>query len=273
MTTLHFRVVHLLLINIMAFFLVQVSLHGQTGPIAQFAVWQPKEGQAINFENGYKQHLLWHKANKDTWNWYGWYIISGPRFGQFVDASLHHAWRDFDNPVKPSADMEDNRKNVFPFANLQAHFKISLIRGQSIMDTTVKCSKLVRMVTLSVSDIDSGLKIADSVLKFFVKEGIKSFQTFRMADGGPLEQIFLFLGFNSWEEFSMSERIGQIISDAEQGLQIKTIKAVVAETLAFREDMSLFPNQPSSSLSLREADFEPESGRKTRESARRPHGY
>lgn len=58
--------------------------YAQNSNIGQFAVWKTKEGQLQNFENGYKQHLNWHKSNDDKWGWYGWFIISGNRYGQFL---------------------------------------------------------------------------------------------------------------------------------------------------------------------------------------------
>lgn len=230
------------LLYIITALLTQVCSIGQKGSIAQFAVWQPMPGQASNFENGYKQHLAWHKSNNDHWDWYGWYIVSGPRYGQFVDATFNHAWKDFDDAIKPSEDMADNKKNVFPFANLQTLFKVSLMPYHSTKDTFENKLKLVRLVTISISNIESGLKIVDSLLQYFVKKGIKSFQTFKVVDGGSLNQLLLLLGFNSWEELSISESIMQKITEAEQSLQIKTVNGAIAETLVFRKDMSLFSN-------------------------------
>lgn len=92
----------------------------QNGPVAHFSFWQPKAGEEKNFENGYKQHLNWHKTNGDKWAWYGWYIISGPRSGQFVDATFNHAWGDFDKPVKPAEDGADNQLHYWALHDLQA---------------------------------------------------------------------------------------------------------------------------------------------------------
>jgi hypothetical protein len=61
------------------FLFCTTSVLAQDKGIAHFSVWSPK--QEANFKSGYKQHLQWHKANNDSWNWYGWYIISGPRAG------------------------------------------------------------------------------------------------------------------------------------------------------------------------------------------------
>ncbi|WP_298736037.1 hypothetical protein [uncultured Chitinophaga sp.] len=83
--------------------------------IAQFVAWKPKAGAEQLFETGYRQHLLWHKTNRDPWGWYGWFIISGPRTGQFVDATVEHAWSDFDQLLKPADDRADNELHVYPY--------------------------------------------------------------------------------------------------------------------------------------------------------------
>lgn len=87
-------------------------IFAQSEKIAQFAVWEPKPGQRTEFTAGYQRHLVWHKTNDDKWGWYGWFIASGPRSGQFVDATLDHTWADFDTPVDPAGNRADNARNV-----------------------------------------------------------------------------------------------------------------------------------------------------------------
>lgn len=78
------------LLIILSFTFLKNPINGQTENIGQFAIWKARDGMLQNFETGYKQHLNWHKTNGDKWNWYGWYIISGDRYGQFVDATFDH---------------------------------------------------------------------------------------------------------------------------------------------------------------------------------------
>lgn len=96
--------------------------YGQESNIGEFAIWKPKEGHLQNFENGYKQHLKWHKANGDKWGWYGWFIVSGSRYGQFVDETFGRTCADFDKAIKPAEDIADNRIHVFPFGDVQTIF-------------------------------------------------------------------------------------------------------------------------------------------------------
>lgn len=209
--------------------------------LAQFAIWKPKEGQQQNFENGYKQHLQWHKSNGDKWGWHGWFIVSGPRYGQFIDATFDHTWSDFDNAIKPADDMADNRLHVFPFGDVQTVFKVSFHPHYSTADTFNNKLKLVRLLTLTASDNDGALKVVDKLREFYVSQKIKSFRVYKIIDGGLVNQLILMLGFNSWEEYGISESFQEKISVLEQSLKSKVITGISSETLVYRADMSLFP--------------------------------
>lgn len=223
------------------FFMVNLN-YGQELTIGQFAVWKPKEAQLQNFENGYKQHLSWHKKNGDKWGWYGWYVISGPRYGQFVDATFDHSWADFDKAIKPAEDMADNRLHVFPFGEVQTIFKVSNYRKASTIDTFVLKTKLIRFVTLTVGNIEQALKLTEKLKDFYVGKQIRTFKTFRVIDGGATNQIILMMGFESWEGYAISETLNEKIEEIEQGLKQKVINSIISETLIYRTDMSWFPD-------------------------------
>lgn len=125
--------------------------------VAQFVIWEPKEGQAQPFETGYQQHLQWHAANNDPWDWYGWYFISGPRSGQFMDATVDHSWPEFDSPLKPAEDGADNELHVYPFANLRAVIKLE--KMISCGNNSGLQSHLLRMITLTATDINAVIAI------------------------------------------------------------------------------------------------------------------
>lgn len=87
--------------------------------VARFVLWQPKPGMSRDLEEGYKRHLEWHRKNADPWTWLGWTMISGERFGWFVDATMNHTWEELDSPVSPAADSADNAVNVFPYGDIR----------------------------------------------------------------------------------------------------------------------------------------------------------
>jgi hypothetical protein len=222
--------------------LFAVKGYGQSNTIGQFAIWKPKEGQLQNFENGYKQHLNWHKSNGDKWSWYGWFVVSGTHYGQFVDATFDHTWADFDKAVKPAEDVADNRFHVFPFGDVQTFFKVSNYAKASIVDTFAMKIKLIKLVTLTVDDIEQSLKMTEKMKDFYVSKQIKVFKTYKLVDGGATNQIIIMMGFSNWEEYSMSETLNEKVIEFEQILKTKSVSSINSETMLYRADMSLFPN-------------------------------
>ncbi|GAB3223252.1 hypothetical protein [Spirosoma arcticum] len=215
---------------------------GQPNNVAHISFWKPKPGQAKNFENGYKQHLKWHKDNGDKWVWYGWYIISGTRDDQFVDATFNHLWSDFDNSVKPAEDGADNALHTYPFGDFEGGYKMVNLTNLSISDNNSLKTKFLRLVMIDVIDIKSGKKMIEKLKTSYQTNGVKTFLTFKMVDGGNLNQFLLLIGLNSFAEFGKTENLQEELSIIETILKIKTITSITSETLVYRADMSLFPD-------------------------------
>lgn len=230
------------LLIILSFTFLKNPINGQTENIGQFAIWKPRDGMHQNFETGYKQHLNWHKTNGDKWNWYGWYIISGDRYGQFVDATFDHNWSDFDKAVNPADDMADNRLHVLPFADLQTVFKVANYAKASTNDTLLLKTKLVKLVTLTVYDIAQSLKVCEALKEYYITKKINYFKVYQLIDGGYTHQIIILMGFNDWKDYAISERLTEKISEMEKNMKVTAIHSVFSETMVYREDMSLFPN-------------------------------
>lgn len=226
-------------------FLIAMSgnLFSQSGTIAHFSIWKPKPGLDDNFETGYKQHLKWHVVNGDKWNWVGWYIISGPRTNTFVDATFNHSWGDFDKPVKHLEDLADVGLHVSPFGDYQSAFKVAYLPNLSISDSSSLKSKLLRLVTLNVTDIEAGEKIIAKLKISYQSTGVKTFLTFKMVDGGNLNQMLLFLGFKNFEEYEKSETVQENLFAIENSFNTKVITSIASEILIYNSEMSYFPSQ------------------------------
>src|SRR6185312_12801181 len=111
--------------------------------IIQFAFWKPKPGQEKNFETGYRQHLEWHKAAGDTWKWHGWFIISGPGYGLFADATADHSWADFDRSFDYAGDKAHNLTHVEPYGDIQGLQKYVFLPAFSIKADNSLTSKFM----------------------------------------------------------------------------------------------------------------------------------
>ena len=201
--------------------------------IAQIAVWKPKPGLEKNFENGYKQHLSWHKNSGDTWNWYGWYVTSGPQDGYFIDATFGHTWEDFDRPVNP-ADGTDNELHTYPFGDFLWRYKLEKLPDLSSPDSVVLNAKLLRFITLSVIEMPAALKLMQKL-----KTG--RLQVYKIVDGGDLNQLMILIGCSSFKEFGKSGDVVDEIAALEIASKVKIIKSISSETLRFQPEMSLLP--------------------------------
>jgi len=226
-------------ISILFLFFSTSLVCGQQKNIGQFAVWKHKEGQSTNFENGFKRHLDWHRKNADQWSWYGWYVVSGKRFGLFIDGTFDLSWSDFDRPVDPLADMADNEINVSQYASLLDLFKVSCLEQYSTQHPDGYTLDLSRLLTLDIDDTTGLSGFLQELHDLYVhKKGIKSFRTFKVIDEGNLNQLIILMGFSNWEEYSISENLLEEISALDKKSSSKVIKNVTSETLAYQKDMS-----------------------------------
>jgi hypothetical protein len=217
-------------------------LHAQGHTVAHFSVWKPQAGQTQDFDNGYKQHLRWHQLNKDTWSWYGWYVLSGPRNGLFIDATFNHAWSDFDHPVNPAGDAADNALHTEPFASFLGGYKMVFLPRLSTGGEELLQSKFLRIITLMVTDIEAGKALLE---KWKEQAAPPSpFQVYKMADGGNLNQLQLLFGYSSFEALGTAENLAETLMTVQAGTKNKVIDSITAETLVFKPDMSLLANRP-----------------------------
>ena len=102
--------------------------------LVRWTVLTPRDGQEAAFETGYKQHLEWHRAHRDSWSWYGWTVVMGDRFGTFIDASFGHTPQELDSAVLPAEDAADNREHVLPWIQ---HAETFIVRFRDDLSTGV----------------------------------------------------------------------------------------------------------------------------------------
>lgn len=208
--------------------------------IAAFSVWQPKDAQ--RFETGYKQHLQWHRRSGDRWGWYGWYVVSGPHFGQFVDATFDHSWSDFSHPVDPAGDREDNDLHTDPFGDYLMGFRLARIEEAST--AAGLNAKYSRWVTVKTNDPVAIRKVLVR-LKDRYADSVAGIQCFQMVDGGNLQQVFIMIGLTGWEQMGRTAGLAADLAEIERSLKTNVITGIESELLAYKEDMSISATPPS----------------------------
>lgn len=219
--------------------LLPAMVHAQSRSLAQFVTWKPKAGMQQQFEEGYKKHLEWHKDAGDTWNWYGWFFISGERTGQFMDATIDHAWGDFDKPVDAAGDRADNEKNTMPYADLTGSYKLDAISNLSHFGQYGLRAKYMKLICLQVIDAYGATFRVRNIKNWYAdKKGIQYFVTYKTFDGGRMDHWYILIGADSWADFEAAAEVGEkLLRDSG------VFKSVTSETLLYRHDLSRFPSE------------------------------
>lgn len=117
-----------------------------SGGVAQVTYSKPKSGMVAQYEQGRKKHVEFHRKQNDTWTWGVSEIVSGPRTGQYVAASVGHAWKDFDGrDAFNAADDADYNTNVAPFEESAVTTYWELAPAISILPTSPEPSALAQL--------------------------------------------------------------------------------------------------------------------------------
>jgi len=85
------------------------------GPMAHLFGYRPAPGQAQRFEDGYFEHLAWHRAHRDPLPWYAWTVADGPRAGLFIDGTFDIPLDGLDKRPDPAGDAADAQRTFLPY--------------------------------------------------------------------------------------------------------------------------------------------------------------
>lgn len=231
---------------LLLFSLNTVFAQKPTGYLARFTILKPKVGMEVQFEEGYKRHLEWHLTNADSWNWYGWYVVSGTRRGQFIDATIGRSWADFDSPVNPSADRADNLVSVLPFAEITTQYTTTFQAEFSRVKDTDLVAPLQNVVYLKLNPA------SETSFKRFLAEFMKqaateqSFLWYRIEDGDDTPQYFVLMPRNNFAEFGKTENLFERVFERSDAARIAfrdSVRDMRVEVMRHRADLSYFPKK------------------------------
>ena len=191
---------------------------------ARITILAPNSGMQKDLEEGYKRHLEWHRANADRWTWYGWTVITGPRFGYLIDGTFHHAPADFNAPVAPAEDAADNARNVFPYAHLAGtafyQQRDDLSRGEAkLLESPFALLATVEVTPGRERDFEAVMRRLDS-----------DRACFELLAGGTRPSYLLLFPAKT-----ISDTIRNIIPPSD------AYRSVTVETLRYRADLTYVP--------------------------------
>ena len=107
--------------------------------------------KAAAFEEGFKKHLAWRKAQGDTWRWDTWQMVRGEKLGSYYTVSNGHAWKDFDaQPLGPEANENYMASVGDALLRIDGGMSVALSEFSSFPTEELKNGVLAEVTTFSV---------------------------------------------------------------------------------------------------------------------------
>lgn len=245
--------------TILFFVLAHVSLcaqrqDGRKGPddkVYAFFEYKLKQGVGMQdaFEMGYERDLEWHRSQEDDWSWIGWYVINGPRRGQFIDATPDHAWSDFDEwKVNGALNGKLNKIHWTPYVlDPEASYK------EIIQPYGRTKEKWFKAKYLQVYHLEISLAMERDFYEFMCSYNTYlesrfedvNFVWMKTPSGGSMQEYSLFIPMDT---IGLMEKVGKIF-DAQQlpdkvwELYARTVTSNISEMWRYMPNMSLFPQK------------------------------
>jgi len=250
-----FAVVLLLILPLAAAAAVPAPRDGDGGGRAEAAAhlfgYYPKAGMGAQFDRGYREHLEWHRRNRDPLPWYGWYVVEGERFGMFIDGTFGAPFAAFDARVAPAEDGRNAREVFLPYATpaFRASYRLRPELGDA---TPLEERRPPPMLAVYTYRVRPGMAAAFEAL-------VRALRTAGADPGGStwyeavagtrVPEYVLMSGRADWAAFAagggLEARIARLApaQDRERlAAQLaQAVERVDSEVWAYREDLSLIP--------------------------------
>ena len=240
-----------------AWALATPALAQPAGNLVELNIHTPKPGQEAKYEAGRKKHMAWHKAQKDTWTWFTWEVVSGEEGGTYYTGSFGHAWKDFDGHEQFAKDDDaDYAKNIGPVLarSFTAYYTrradLSLIPPSSDPPSAFSVLTYYRLKPEGLNDfVETVKKVNEAIKKTSYPQAGPS-AWFQLVNGGEGPLFINAAGRASWAAFAPNDKtLDQLMEEAfgkEQGAAIlaagrKAILSIRTETVKYRADLSYVP--------------------------------
>jgi len=230
------------------------ALAQPAGNVAQINNQSPKPGMSDAYEAARKKHMGWHKAQKDTWSWLTWEVVSGEASGSYLTGTFGRAWKDFDGREKFEAqDSADVKKTVGPtLGHIFTSYYVRRV-DMSLTPPSADPPSAFSLLTYFRVRPEGMVDFVEAVKK--VNEGIKKTSYpqsgpstwYQLVNGGEGPLYVLAAGRANWAAFAPNDKtLDQMMEDAYGKVEGPAIlaslrKAVVftrTETLKYRPDLS-----------------------------------
>jgi len=235
---------------------VPVFAQEKPGDVAIVYTAKPKPGGWSQLEGALKKHFGWHRAQKDTFAWMVWQVISGDNIGDFTVATLGHNWKDLDARAKfDQADEADFMPNVLPYIDKMSLHYMAMIAEASRPSGSQQPPAMLQVTHYFVNP--SGIVRFNDALKEIKAVLDKAdypvhSSWYRLVNGGEGPQYVLVVERNSWAELEpMPKTLEQTIADATSPSKAVELMSAIRDStrhvysdmLQYRADLSYMPTK------------------------------
>jgi glutamine synthetase len=218
------------------------------GNAAHFFSYRPVPGQQAKFEEGYRQHLDWHRQHHDPLVWYGWTIQDGPRQGMFVDASVGEPFGAFDQRVDPAGDGVNFHKTAAPYATAIQNSSYVLLRKLSsgFPLEQRQPSRVVQVIYYRLhpggaAHFERALRVMRKVLASMPDAPAHTW--YRLTVGGPPEYM-LMIARDNWGSYDrFNHQVADLLDGNETALRdfAEAVSESESETWQYHAELSYLP--------------------------------
>ena len=217
----------------------------------------PKSGMEMQFEAAVKQHVEWHRLQKDTWRWDVRFTETGSHSGEYIFVASGHTWADFDKPVvSPQADGEHYNKTMAPFvaswSSLILRLRTDLSRGGE--DAASPNLSSVTFYNLKYGQTAKFVNAMRQIREALEKTNAPARTTWFQVVGGGRNAIFVSATARAnWAAFELTgpsprERVEQVFGRAAADSIYQNLEDSIAYTeskiSSYRPDLSYVPAAP-----------------------------
>ncbi len=214
--------------------------------------------KAAAFEEGFKKHLAWRKAQGDTWRWDTWQMVRGEKLGSYYTVSNGHAWKDFDaQPLGPEANEKYMASVGDALLRIDGGMSVALSEFSSFPTEELKNGVLAEVTTFSVKPgrTDDLMQAIGRYHEAVQKVGWDGqFVWIMSVNGGP-QTVTLVTPRASWADFKPGDKSPTMILDEAFGRQesiavsdrfTSSITQITTQVWMYREDLSYIPEKGTS---------------------------
>jgi hypothetical protein len=228
------------------------ALAQKTPDIAEVATWKVKPGAGAAFAAGRQKHMEFHRAQKDTFSWLTWEVLTGDGLGQYYTGTFGHYWKDFDGREKFDAlDQADVAKSTGAFAEVVNDGYWTLMPEASRANPKSAGPPAFSQLThyfvnpADVPRFEDALGEAKTALDKLQWPVYSNW--YRLISGGEGPHYVLSTGRDNWAAFAPTEKtlldgLTEVLGARKANELVETVRAstrrVYTEILAYHPEMS-----------------------------------